>query len=212
MAIPPKVIGNILGRYGFSASLEACAKIDSYISILLKWNKHISLTTITDPAEIVRFHFGESIFAASTVPIENGRLADVGTGAGFPGLALKIARPGISVTLIESNQKKCAFLGEVVRSLGLDNVEMICGRMEDISPRRQVFDYITARAVGQIGKFLLFGENNLSSSGLVVMWLGESDVVETTGDFPNWKWNKNNLIPETDRRVILSGSLKHSLK
>ena len=117
--IPP--IGNsqisaALAAFGIELSSDQLSRIRDYISILLRWNKLLSLTSITDQIEIVSRHFGESMFASSVLPLENCRLADVGSGAGFPGLALKILIPSLFVTLIESNKKKSAFLSEVVRA------------------------------------------------------------------------------------------------
>src|ERR1700733_6024596 len=168
-------IRRCLESYGFSASAEVCAKIEKYTSLLIRWNQRISLTTISDPLEIIRLHFGESIFATSSVPIANGRLADVGTGGGFPGLPLKIARPGIDVTLIEANLKKCAFLSEVVRALELDDVEIVRGRMENVFSGFKEFDFITARAVGQVDEMLRLGKDALRPTGKIVFWLGEND-------------------------------------
>src|SRR5262249_52581812 len=91
-------------------SSQQLEQIQSYVELLIAWNRSVSLTAIEDRAEIVSRHFGESIFAASVIPIRNGRLADVGTGAGFPGVPLKIAHEELMVSLFEPNQKKCAFL------------------------------------------------------------------------------------------------------
>jgi 16S rRNA (guanine527-N7)-methyltransferase len=176
------------------------------MTLLLRWNRRISLTTITDPTEIVKFHFGESIFAASVIPINVGRLADVGTGAGFPGLPLKIVRPGLSLTLIEANSKKCAFLEEVVRSLELDNVEIIHDRMESIGHPRNSFDFITARAVGQMDQILQLCENALTPEGNVVMWLGEDDALDVRSTNPKWEWREPVHIPGSQRRFLLIGS------
>src|SRR5271156_5159350 len=109
-----------LEPYGIEASSDLCTSIQRYIALLLQWSKRISLTTVTDPVKIVRFHFGESLFAASAVPIRGGRLADVGSGAGFPGLALRLAVADLSAALIESNVNKATFLSEIVRDLKLD--------------------------------------------------------------------------------------------
>src|SRR5689334_6164175 len=88
-------------------------RIRAYIALLSEWNRKISLTAVTDPIEIVKFHFGESLFAAYTLEIGDGRLADVGSGAGFPGIPIALAVPCVQVTLIEANAKKAAFLYEV---------------------------------------------------------------------------------------------------
>src|ERR1700722_6272713 len=103
-------IAKILGAYGVATSPALADSIRNYISMLLRWNSKISLTTVVDPVDILKFHFGESLFANSGVPISFGRLADVGSGAGFPGLPLGIFLPDLEVVLIESNLKKATFL------------------------------------------------------------------------------------------------------
>ena len=127
--ISNEAILRALEPYNFFASAEFCEKIRTYASLLLMWNRSISLTTVTEPLEILKIHFGESLFAISEVPISNGRLADVGSGAGFPGMALAIANFSLGVTLIESNAKKCTFLSEVARALELSNVTVTRSRM-----------------------------------------------------------------------------------
>src|ERR1700722_12293888 len=102
-----------LAAFGVQPTPEQISKIREYVILLLKWNNLVSLTSITDPVDIVARHFGESMFAASLLPVENGRLADVGSGAGFPGVALKILHEDLKVVLVESNKKKSAFLSEI---------------------------------------------------------------------------------------------------
>ena len=150
------------------------ANISAYIDLLLRWNARINLTAIRDPEEIVTRHFGESLFAArhlfpATARVETGdlpvslghiRLADVGSGAGFPGVPIKLWAPEISLTLIESNQKKAVFLREVCRRLGLRNlglrdVEIENVRAETVSPA--AFDVVTLRAVEHFSDALAAG-------------------------------------------------------
>src|SRR4029077_264746 len=95
------------------------AAIQRYLAMLLAWNEKVNLTAIRDPLEVLYRHFCESMYAAAAVPLQAGRLADVGSGGGFPVLALKIAQPELQVFLIESNVKKATFLAEVVRELYL---------------------------------------------------------------------------------------------
>jgi 16S rRNA G527 N7-methylase RsmG len=123
-------IREFLDPYKVPLDVQAIEKVCTYLSLLLMWNKKMSLTALEDPREIIQIHFGESLAALNLGPI-TGRLADVGTGAGFPGLPLKLISPSIHVTLIEPNQKKCAFLHEVVRALDLSDVEIFRGRFED---------------------------------------------------------------------------------
>src|ERR1700688_469421 len=114
------------------------SNISIYIDLLLRWNARINLTAIRQPEEIVQRHFGESLFAARHLfpqspagPGSARSVIDVGSGAGFPGLPIKIWASDIHLTLIESNQKKSTFLREVVRTLTLMNINVFAKRAED---------------------------------------------------------------------------------
>ena len=194
-----------LKSYGIEASPELCTSIQRYIALLLQWNKGISLTTVTAPAEVVRFHFGESLFAASAVPIRHGRLADVGSGAGFPGLALRLADSDLSVTLIESNMKKTTFLSEIARDLKLDHVTVARTRMKNFPSADPGFDFITARALGQHDELLAWASKSLSVNGKVILWLGEDDCT-TISIKAKWNWRDPIHIPGSKRRFLLVGS------
>jgi 16S rRNA (guanine527-N7)-methyltransferase len=198
-------IEECLRPYSVPISAELSDKIRAYIALLLKWNRTISLTTVTDPAEILKFHFGESLFAASLLDFAQSRLADVGTGAGFPGIPLALAVPTLEVTLIESIAKKCAFLSEVVRELDLQNVRVIRSRMEDVQSGEQLFDFVAARALGHHDDLLAWAKKNLSAEGQVVLWLGEQHTSELARK-SDWTWQERQLIPGSARRFILSGS------
>ena len=123
-------IAAALAPYGVAPSRDLCSAIRDYTVLLLRWNQRIGLTAIKDPASILARHFGESLFAASAVPLRSRRLVDVGSGAGFPGLALKLVLPETEVTLIEANAKKAAFLAEVIRTLRLRGVRLLRERTE----------------------------------------------------------------------------------
>src|ERR1700730_9502113 len=107
------------------------------------WNQSVSLTSVVDPVEILARHFGESMFVSCLIPVQNCRLADLGSGAGFRGLALQIASAGLHIVLIESNKKKCAFLSEVVRSLELENVEVLPIRFDEGRVSKNFAEIIT---------------------------------------------------------------------
>jgi 16S rRNA (guanine527-N7)-methyltransferase len=205
MVVTTSEIRADLKPYGIEASLKLCASIQRYIALLLRWNKRISLTTVTDPVEVVRFHFGESLFAASAVPIRDGRLADVGSGAGFPGLALRLANSEISATLIESSVKKATFLSETVRDLKLDRVTVARSRMEDFSSAEPGFDFVTARALGHHDELLAWASKNLSEDGRVILWLGEEDCA-TISRKSEWIWRDPIHIPGSKRRSLLVGA------
>jgi 16S rRNA (guanine527-N7)-methyltransferase len=177
--------------------------------MLLAWNRKMSLTTVIDPVEIIRFHFGESIFALTAGMISGGRLADVGSGAGFPGLPLRMACPSIQLTMIDSNVKKCTFLREVLRKLELEKESGVWnGRIEDwdeeADPSR--FDSISARAVGGFEEILQFAKLTLDADGRIVLWIGEEDTEKMiAGNSEDWKWSDPRLIPNSNERFLMFG-------
>jgi 16S rRNA (guanine527-N7)-methyltransferase len=185
-------------------SEDQTAKIREYVRLLIKWNQSISLTSIVDPIEIVTRHFGESFFGCSLLPVENGRLADVGSGAGFPGLSLKIMSPGLHVILIESNKKKCAFLSEVVRALDLSAVEVLPTRFEQVRAEPGFADFVTARALGGFPDLLRWAKKVLSPRGHAILWVGGDDST-TISRIPGWIWQPAVRIPESQRRFIQIG-------
>jgi 16S rRNA (guanine527-N7)-methyltransferase len=201
-------IRRVIRTYGFDPSETVCGQIREYISILLRWNQRISLTTIVDPWEVLRFHFGESIFGLTSGGFLGCRLADVGSGAGFPGIPLHLARPDLKPTLIEPTLKKCVFLEEVKRDLGLEEVHVFRGRMEDFYCQDS-FDLITSRALGRTEELLAFARRSLEPSGKIFLWIGEHDassLLESTSD--HWNWSNPIRIPNSERRFILTGSVR----
>ena len=121
------------------------SQLSNYLDLLLKWNARTNLTAIRDPEEIVRRHFGESLFAARHLHPKATTLLDLGSGAGFPGVPIALLRPEITVTLAESQNKKATFLREAVRTLGLQT-EVWAARAEAM-PESLQFHTVTLRAV-----------------------------------------------------------------
>lgn len=196
-------ITSAIAPFGVHLSEEQISGVRAYVQQLLKWNRLMSLTAVTDPIEIVSRHFGESFFAASLIPVENCRLADVGTGAGFPGLPLKILHPELQLTLIESNKKKSAFLAEIVRTLKLSHVEILTSRFEEVHPG-DGYDFITARAVGGFPNILEWAKMALTRRGHILLWVGGEDLAGIT-NVAGWIWNPPERIPESLRRYVLIG-------
>ncbi len=119
-------------------------KLSLYLDLLMKWNARTNLTAIREPEEIVRRHFGESLFTGSRLP-EAATLLDFGSGAGFPGLPIQLLRPNLAVTLAESQNKKASFLREAVRTLDLKTE--VWGARVEAMPESWQFDIVTLRAV-----------------------------------------------------------------
>ncbi len=201
------LVREALEPYGVKATAAQVELIQLYIGKLVIWNQKVSLTAVTEPREILERHFGESMFAARIVPVCQGRLADVGSGSGFPGLALKIACPGLDVVLIEANHKKAAFLAEVKRELGLEGVEIVVRRIEGLQVERGFADFVSARAVGGFARLLKWSRDALSGDGKLLLWLGGEDASEV-GKIGGWTWRESIRIPNSRRRVLLIGQRK----
>ena len=123
-----------------------------YMNLLLEWNQKINLTAITDEREIIIKHFLDSLTIAKYIDRENS-LADIGTGAGFPGIPIKIYKPDIKITLVDSLNKRINFLDEVIKDLKLNDIETVHSRAEDLGRNknyREMFDVVTSRAVANM--------------------------------------------------------------
>lgn len=200
-----ETIASILAPFRTNLSEAQLTAIQRYLSLLLSWNRAMNLTAIDDPVEILARHFGESLFAASFLDLNKSRLADVGTGPGFPGLPLKIAVPEMRLTLIEANLKKCAFLTEVSQKLELvAGVEVLKGRFEEVTSTDRKFDFVCSRALGSFSEFLPWARAVLSPGGAIVLWLGTDDSVRLMRH-KEFSWEVPIPIPESRRRVILVG-------
>ena len=132
-----------------SADEITLSKFEKYQSLLKEWNEKFNLTAILDDQGILEKHFIDSIYPVKFIDFANKSLCDIGSGAGFPGIPLAILNPTLKVTLVESNGKKVTFLNEVVKSLSLDNVNVIKSRAEELNIR-EAFDFVSARAVTEL--------------------------------------------------------------
>ncbi len=192
--------------------------ISTYIDILLRWNARINLTAIRDPEEIVTRHFGESLFAArhlfpispvsSVSPVVKAvavAVADVGSGAGFPGLPIKLWAPQISLTLIESNHKKAAFLREVTRALTLTDVNIQNARAETIP---ETFDVVTLRAVERFDQVLPTAAALVAPVGRLALLISASQQATAAATLPQYGWSVPIPIPHSHSRLLLEGSKK----
>jgi 16S rRNA (guanine527-N7)-methyltransferase len=182
----------------------------TYIDILLRWNSRINLTAIRNPEEIVTRHFGESLFCARHLAPsarsshERPPVIDIGSGAGFPGLPIKIFSPEISLTLIESNQKKVAFLREVIRSLGLKDATVFPGRAENFVPASPN-NIVTLRAVERFSSILPTALRLASPNGSLALLIGEHQIQSAVELSPGTHWGDQIPIPLSQHRVLIMG-------
>jgi 16S rRNA (guanine527-N7)-methyltransferase len=184
---------------------QQVSQIQQYTKILWTWNEKVNLTAIRDPLEILYRHFCESMFGSTFLPVENCRLADVGSGGGFPGLPLKIIRPDLQVFLIESNVKKATFLAEVVRELGLTETRVLVSRFEELGEEVAPLDVVCSRALGDFAKFLEWASSPRVGAKQALLWLGGRDLEEVRG-LPGWSWSEPRAVPKSLQRVLMLGS------
>ncbi len=203
------VIRRALTEFSLPAYDDQVLQIQRYIKILLTWNEKVNLTAIRDPLEILHRHFCECMYAAEAIPLEKGRLADVGSGGGFPGLALKIMRPGLQVFLVESNIKKVTFLAEVIRELGLNGAQVLARRYEELGEEMAPLDYICSRALGEFPSFLEWARSDQLAAGQVILWIGARDLEEIQR-IKTWDWREPISVPHSLRRLLLVGNKKSS--
>jgi 16S rRNA (guanine527-N7)-methyltransferase len=174
----------------------------AYLDLLLKWNAKTNLTAIREPDQIVTRHFGESLALAEMVDELAGieASADLGSGAGFPGLPLAIYCPEIKVTLIESQNKKATFLKEVVRTLDLANVSVLNQRAEEVALK---FDVVTMRAVERFTQALMVGSLMLKPGGWLAVLLSTQQLGEIKGVLVHRRiaWQEKTL--SANARVLL---------
>src|ERR1700674_1710821 len=206
-ALPADTIQRALGEFQIVVNNSQVLQIQQYMNLLLTWNEKINLTAIRDPLEILNRHFCESMYAASTVPVEDGRLADVGSGAGFPGLPLKIIRPELEVMLIESNIKKATFLAEVIRDLGLEDARVFVSRYEELGEEVAPLDFVCSRAVGEFVPFLEWAHSEKVAAKQVILWIGARDLPEIQ-KIQTWEWREPIPLPHSLRRALLAGTRK----
>ena len=219
-----------------AAQLES---ISTYINMLLRWNSRINLTAIRDPEEIVPRHFGESLYAArhlfrtgrspeeregASVEREPGRavgplapgavrVADLGSGAGFPGIPIKLWAPGIGLTLIESNHKKATFLREITRALTLTSVNIQTLRAEILTGA--AFDVVTLRAVERFESILPTAVSLLARRGRLALLIGSAQLTQAQTTLANLAgqfeapptWSVPMPIPLSRSRILAVVSL-----
>jgi 16S rRNA (guanine527-N7)-methyltransferase len=142
-----------------------------YGELLQQWNDHINLTAIRDVASVVSKHFVDSLAVVPHVPASAKTLVDVGSGPGFPGAVIAVARPALSITLVESNHKKAAFLQTLRRELPLTNVSVSAYRVDAVQTK---FDVAVSRATFDLSAWLTLGSRLVTAGGVVLGMEGQA--------------------------------------
>jgi 16S rRNA (guanine527-N7)-methyltransferase len=173
-------VRQLLEPFGLNLSADQIGQVITYLELLLRWNEKINLTGIRDAPGCLRRHFGESLYLGRWVELK-GKLLDIGSGAGFPGLCLKIIFPDLSVTLLEPVAKKRGFLKEAARVCGMSRVEVRRERLEDFAGSAAppaVYDAATARAVGHLEELIPLASRCLKAGGELFLWLSRRQASE----------------------------------
>ena len=202
-------ICDLLRPFDLGLSSSQVGTILAYLDLLMRWNTKINLTSIRSPEQAVTRHFGESLFLAKRLQL-TGTLLDVGSGAGFPGLALHIAFPDLPTTLLEPVAKKRAFLKEVARTCGFASVDVRPERLGEFARLNPnpVFNTLTARAVGDHRSLVLEGAKVLKPGGRVCLWVGHEQG-ELLGGYTNQvHWEEPAKIPMGQEREIWIGNYR----
>jgi 16S rRNA (guanine527-N7)-methyltransferase len=183
--------------------------LNTYLEILLRWNARVNLTAVRDADGIVTRHFGESLLVGralrdlGALAAEGSTLVDVGSGAGFPGVPIKLLLPQIGLTLIEANHKKATFLREVIRGLKLEAAQVVWGRAETVE---QCADVVTLRAVEQFDRVLPVAAKLVAPGGRLCLLVGTSQIFSArrrAGE--GWTWREPVAIPQSSERAVLIG-------
>ena len=206
----PSRIAELLKSYIVRLDLPAAiyAQLAQYLELLLRWNAKTNLTAIREPEQIVTRHFGESLFAAAVLfgaepPKPGTTLADFGSGAGFPGVPIKLAFPKLRVTLIESQNKKATFLKEVIRAIRLEGSEVYSGRAEQWG---KTVDIVTMRAAERFEAALQVAASLTSPRGKLCLLVGKQQSGKAHDIVSDLSWSVGDMIPNSSNTMIVVGN------
>lgn len=196
-----------LEKIGIKPTEKQLKQLENFYELLIEWNQKINLTRITSKEEVYLKHFYDSLTLNRVVDLKNiNNLCDIGTGAGFPGIVLKIIFPNIKITLIDSLQKRVNYLNIVIKELGLEKIEAIHTRGEDFKVN---FDVVTSRAVANIEKLVNYTMHLVVKDGIFVAMKG--DIANELTPEVEQKLNKKYKIIKIEKFLLPLEESKRSL-
>ena len=196
-----------LEKTGIKPTEKQIKQLEKFYELLIEWNQKINLTRITSKEEVYLKHFYDSLTLNRVVDLKNtNNLCDIGTGAGFPGIVLKIIFPNIKITLIDSLQKRVNYLNIVIKELGLEKIEAIHTRGEDFKGN---FDVVTSRAVANIEKLVNYTMHLVAKNGIFVAMKG--DIANELTPEVEQKINKKYKIIKIEKFLLPLEESKRSL-
>lgn len=189
-------------------NVHQLAQVSTYLDRLLRWNQRMNLTAIRDPEQVITRHFGESFFAAAELFANEdpaGKSAiDVGSGAGFPGLPIKIYFPALRMRLVEAQYRKAIFIREVIRDLELEDCEVVSERAEALVGKSAgTADLVTLRAVEHFDQVLPTAASLVSPGGRLALLIGREQLTAAKSGLSGWTMFPEIPILLSNSRVIL---------
>ena len=208
-----KLLLNGSGKLGLNLDSSQTEKFLSYLELIKNWNSKINLTSVTDDEGIVVKHFIDSLTVSEFID-DGSTVLDIGTGAGFPAIPLALARDSLKITALDSREKRIFFINEVIRELGIKNVETVSARAGEnrCSLAGKTFDCVVTRAVGDIKEVIELSLPYINKDGLIILMRGKEGRFEWES-YENFNFRLNLLkeltLPGTGfRRVVLLLSKK----
>ena len=206
-------------KYNIALDNTQIEQFYRYYELLIEWNEKINLTAITEQSEVIEKHFIDSILPYKAFK-ENSSIIDIGSGAGFPGIPLKILRPDLNITLLDSLNKRINFLNIVINELKLDNIVAIHGRSEEMAkmPKyREVFDYGTARAVAKLNILAEYTVPFIKVNGNFIAYKGQdadNEILESKNAISKLYLKENTHLEfnlnENSRKILIFNKTKQT--
>lgn len=187
---------NEVAKLGIEVTTDEINKLEKYADLLIKWNEKINLTAITEKEQVFLKHFYDSLTLVKIINLSNVEsLCDLGTGAGFPGVVLKIFFPNLKLTLVDALNKRINFLEVLVKELELENVTLVHARAEEYGRvHRECFDVVTARALSSFPILLEYGIPLLKVHGHLIAMRGNNDSSDGINALKVLNSKINNII------------------